>query len=403
MRHLRRIRRYVDWIVVRHFDQENVGLRMRFRATLLMGLAGLCACGAIHVSAAQDANSVDAPTAANEVAPPPVIVEPQPTSSNATPDGLPACATQPDVLGVARVIEVDAKGGTELGGSHGGRIDFLGPKEVVLTFDDGPMRSYTRQVLKALADECTLGTFFMVGRMAAADPEMVKEVAAAGHTIGSHTWSHKNLGANAMPAVKREVEMGISAINRAYGKPSAPFFRFPYLSDNKNSRAYVKSRDYAAFWIDVDSKDYLTRDPQAMHRRVMAGLAATGKGIILFHDIQPSTVRGLKGLLADMRAKGYKVVHVVAGSDGTSVAEYDALAEKVFSARAKSAADAPLKDRALVSTMASGDGLDDVEAPSTQSRDRTRRKPAKPVAQKPKKPASDGPEVLPWQLNTYTN
>jgi peptidoglycan-N-acetylglucosamine deacetylase len=113
------------------------------------------------------------------------------TAQSAPP--VAACATQDNVLGLSRVVEVDAADGPLFGRVHNGGYDFLHDGEVVLTFDDGPLRHYTRAVLKALDAHCTKATFFMVGRMAVADPEMVREVASHGHTIGAHTWSHAKL------------------------------------------------------------------------------------------------------------------------------------------------------------------------------------------------------------------
>ncbi|MGL4397752.1 MAG: polysaccharide deacetylase family protein, partial [Hyphomicrobium sp.] len=216
------------------------------------------------------------------------------TAANSEAGALPpidACAAKPDVLGLSRVVEVDTANGPVFGGSHKGN-NFLADGEVILTFDDGPMRAYTRQVLKALADHCTKATFFMVGRMAVADPAMVKEVAAAGHTVASHTWSHQNLKALGVAKGTKEFELGASAVSAALGTPSAPFFRFPYLNEGKHVADHLKERNTASFFIDVDSKDYLTRDPKKMHDKIMGQLMAQRKGIILMHDIQPSTAHG---------------------------------------------------------------------------------------------------------------
>jgi peptidoglycan-N-acetylglucosamine deacetylase len=103
------------------------------------------------------------------------------------------CEGGAQALGVGRIVEVDTSSGPRFGHQQYKDQEFLADGEVVLTFDDGPLRPYTRPVLKALDAECTKATFFMVGQMALADPEMAREVARRGHTIGSHTWSHKNL------------------------------------------------------------------------------------------------------------------------------------------------------------------------------------------------------------------
>src|SRR6476660_10293111 len=110
----------------------------------------------------------------------------------------------PNALGIARTVEVDTTGGPGFGFEQYKMHDFLVLKEVVLTFDDGPWPGNTPAVLAALAQHCVKATFFPVGKHALWHPEILKQVAAGGHTIGGHTWSHANLaGAKAAPAAKR--------------------------------------------------------------------------------------------------------------------------------------------------------------------------------------------------------
>lgn len=265
-----------------------------------------------------------------------------------------ACATDPKVLGLSRIVEIDTENGPQFGSTHKSN-DFLRDHEVVLTFDDGPLRPYTRAVLKALAAHCTKATFFMVGRMAAADPLMVKEVSAAGHTVGSHTWSHMNLSLISLFKSRQEFELGLSAVTKAHGSPIAPFFRFPYLRENRLAVAHARSRHIGMFGIDVDSKDYLTRDPKEVHQRVMSQLAVTKKGIILFHDIQPSTVRAIKGLLDDLHDKGFKVVHMVPKARAETIAVFDGAAAKAIAAKAAAAAQNPMANRSVLWTMGKSD------------------------------------------------
>src|SRR3954453_1539639 len=99
----------------------------------------------------------------------------------------------PDALGVSRTVEIDTTGGPGFGFEHFKQLDFLRDKEVVLTFDDGPWPTTTRTRLKTMGDECVKAVFFPIGKHATYYPEVLKQVAAAGHTIGSHTWSHANL------------------------------------------------------------------------------------------------------------------------------------------------------------------------------------------------------------------
>lgn len=262
--------------------------------------------------------------------------------------GVDACATRADMLGLSRVIEVDAARGPMFGPSPPGAFDILRDREVILTFDDGPLRPYTVQVLNALDAHCTKATFFMVGRMAVADPAMVKEVAKRGHTIGAHTWSHAKLQTAGLKEAKGEIELGFSAITKALGKPIAPFFRFPYLRMSDTAISYLKNRNVASFYIDVDSRDFDTRDGAIVEQRVLTQLGKRGKGILLFHDIQPSTAQALKGILDKLKARGYKVVHMVPKANATTLTEFDTLAARKLEKRRLAAAKQPLTTRSVV-------------------------------------------------------
>ena len=257
------------------------------------------------------------------------------------------CQVAPAMLGVSRVVEIDTSSGPRFGQQYR-NSDLLQDKEVVLTFDDGPMRPYTRPVLEALSAHCTKATFFMVGRMAVADPEMVREVAKRGHTIGTHTWSHRHLNTLTPSQAQGEIELGLSAVQHALGQPVAPFFRFPYLADSKSLLARLGARDIAVFSIDADSFDYRTPSPDTVHRTIISQLQSKGKGIILFHDIQPSTARGLKRLLDDLKVRGFKVVHLVPKSKATTLAEYNEAAVRELTRRSSIAASDPLARRSLV-------------------------------------------------------
>jgi peptidoglycan-N-acetylglucosamine deacetylase len=267
--------------------------------------------------------------------------------------GQEACTPRPNALGVSRVAEIDTNTGPRFGFQYKEQ-DILADGEVVLTFDDGPLRAYTKPVLEALAAHCTKATFFLVGRMAVADPEMVREYARQGHTIGIHTWSHVNLHSITPLRARTEIELGFSAVQQAMGKPVAPFFRFPYLADSKSMTTHLQERHVGIFSIDIDSKDYRTRDPGSVHRKVMSDLARAKKGIILFHDIQPSTARALPGLLADLKAKGYRIVHLQPKAEATTMSEFDTIAQRELDRRKATVASQPLATRAMTWPVATG-------------------------------------------------
>ncbi|QWG13447.1 polysaccharide deacetylase family protein [Bradyrhizobium sediminis] len=238
------------------------------------------------------------------------------------------CAN-PDALGVSRVVVVDTTGGPGFGFQQFKQLDFLTDKEVVLTFDDGPWPT-TPSVLKSLAEECTKATFFPVGKHSTYHPEILKQVAAAGHTVGSHTWSHAHLDSKKLTEqqVKEEVEKGFSAIKMALGAAPAPFFRFPGLQHTPASVDYLGSRNIAIFSCDVDSFDFRAKDPAQIVNTVMTKLEKQGKGIILMHDLQKHTAAALPTLLRRLKAGGYKVVQMKAKVQLETMAEYDAVLVK---------------------------------------------------------------------------
>jgi peptidoglycan/xylan/chitin deacetylase (PgdA/CDA1 family) len=246
-------------------------------------------------------------------------------------------------LGISRTVEVDTTGGPGFGTEHYKAYDFLQDKEVVLTFDDGPQKYSTEAVLKALADECVKATFFSIGKMALGYPEIIREVAKAGHTVGTHTWSHKAIGKlKTFDDGRAEIERGISAVHRAVGGPIAPFFRFPTLVDTPEAVAYLGKRNIAMFSADIDSVDYRRQSVDHLIKSVMQKLDKRGKGIILMHDIHKRTAKALPVILAQLKAKGYKIVHMTPKAPVVTLAEYDETIEKEAKGLPQVGAERPL-------------------------------------------------------------
>jgi peptidoglycan/xylan/chitin deacetylase (PgdA/CDA1 family) len=156
-------------------------------------------------------------------------------------------------------------------------------------------------------------------------PEILKQVAEQGHTIGSHTWSHQDLSKLTLDRAKDEIEMGASAVHIALGTaPAAPFFRFPALRHPPEAVAYLGQRNIGIFSTDMDSFDFKIRKPEQVVNSVMTKLDKAGKGIVLIHDFQPATPLALSELLKQLKAKGYKIVHMTPKATLTTLEAYDA-------------------------------------------------------------------------------
>jgi peptidoglycan/xylan/chitin deacetylase (PgdA/CDA1 family) len=221
-----------------------------------------------------------------------------------------ASCANPNALGVSRVIAVNPKVMPVVGGvDYGVRLP-LAPGEVVLTFDDGPNAATTPAILRALADQCTRATFFMVGRQARAHPQTARQVQAAGHTIGTHTQNHP-LGRLRGSRATYEIDAGIASVTAALGHAPAPFFRFPGLYRTREAENYLRQRDIMVWSVDVDSYDWKHNNTNVMLASSVSRLAARGGGILLMHDIKRRTAAVLPKLLAMLKARGLRVVHVV--------------------------------------------------------------------------------------------
>ncbi|MBJ3784091.1 polysaccharide deacetylase family protein [Devosia sp. MSA67] len=193
----------------------------------------------------------------------------------------------------------------------------LRPGEVILTFDDGPRPGKTPAILDTLDRYGVRATFLMLGSAAKAHPLLAQEVAQRGHTVGSHTYDHTDLGNLSRQAALNEIARGEAAVADALANEQlSPFFRFPYLSQTGYLRTTLLQGDMVVLDVDIDSKDYYKDSIEVITARTLDRLEARGSGIILFHDIHQRTVDMLPGFLAELDARGYSVVRLVPKSPG---------------------------------------------------------------------------------------
>jgi peptidoglycan/xylan/chitin deacetylase (PgdA/CDA1 family) len=224
------------------------------------------------------------------------------------------CPGHPDALGTSRTLVVDPREHPIIGTMQYAKTLPLEDHEVVLTFDDGPLPKYSYQILDILAAHCAKATFFLVGRQANANPEGVRKVRDAGHTIATHTQNHPgNMNRLPLDRAQKEIEDGIASVTAALGDGTtpAPFFRVPGLGRSDVIEDYTEAKGLQVWSADFPADDWRHVSSQRVYDLAIQRLEAKGKGILLLHDIQPRTVAALPRILNELKARGYRIVHVV--------------------------------------------------------------------------------------------
>jgi len=237
-----------------------------------------------------------------------------------------------DALGTSRVLRVDAATFPRVGLKSFPQTLPLGDHEVVLTFDDGPWSGTTPKVLAALAHECVLATFFLIGKPASEHPELVRRIAAQGHTVAHHTWSHPNIKHLKPDAAAAEIDKGIAAVEKALhgtatttpgiamATPSTPFFRYPYFEMTPATLDLLQKRGITVFGADLWASDWEPMKPAQQLKLLTERLQIARKGIILLHDPKAQTADMMPAFLRYLRDNHYRVVHLVPAAAATTAA-----------------------------------------------------------------------------------
>lgn len=242
---------------------------------------------------------------------------------------LPAAAApcpHADALGTSRIMEIDPAATPRVGLKSFPQTLQLADKEIVLTFDDGPLPALTTRLLDILAAECARATFFVVGQNAKMYPGLVRRIAAEGHTVGHHSWSHPNLATMSFDPALDNILHGVTATEAALKGTSAraaPFFRFPYFASTPKLLDALQARRIAVFGADFWASDWEPKTPEQIFRLVTERLAKARRGIVLFHDVQARTIAMMPAFLRHLRREGYRLVHVVP-PDSSTPAEHHA-------------------------------------------------------------------------------
>jgi peptidoglycan-N-acetylglucosamine deacetylase len=230
-------------------------------------------------------------------------------------------------LGTGRQLAVGAAGGLKIGFQSYPETLALGPREVVLTFDDGPVPGPTQMVLDALRAEGVKATFFAIGRNAAAHPELARRIVSEGHTLAHHSFSHPwTFRQRGEAAGKEDIERGFRAVEEAAygsygGTPRVPFFRYPGFADTAPLNDWLSGQGIGIFGCDLWASDWTPMSPSTQLSLMMRRLRRAGNGILLFHDMQPQTAAMLPAFLRHLREEGYSIPHLVPGYGPPALAQ----------------------------------------------------------------------------------
>ncbi|WP_413290078.1 polysaccharide deacetylase family protein [Bdellovibrio sp. HCB337] len=193
------------------------------------------------------------------------------------------------------------------------------PKELVLSFDDGPEPSLTPRILDILEMVQAKVMFFHVGPHVRQNPAIVKRAALDGHIMGSHSMTHRCLASNAICAkanngtpltfaeAEAEIRGGHQALQDVLGFVD-PFFRFPFGESDPALSAFLASRQVGQFYWNVDSGDWKAQDNKVLLQNVLAQIDKVQRGIVLFHDTQRRTLEILPHFLRAIYDRGYTLV-----------------------------------------------------------------------------------------------
>lgn len=177
---------------------------------------------------------------------------------------------------------------------------------IALTFDDGPDEQYTLQIAGLLQREHITATFFVIGHKAEKHPDIIKILHDQGHTIGNHSYSHRNIlpGLTASQ-LKADLQRCSEIIEKIIGK-KVHLFRPPFGVTTPRYGRVLKTLDMISVGWSLRSMDTITANPERLYTRVIKRLKP-GQ-VLLFHDTQKVTLQLLPGLIEYCRANEIKIV-----------------------------------------------------------------------------------------------
>lgn len=175
---------------------------------------------------------------------------------------------------------------------------------VAMTFDDGPHPRLTPVLLDMLKARGLRATFYLIGNRCVTWPDIVRRIAAEGHEIGNHSWSHPDLSRRSDGSAMDEIDRTSDAIFKITGRPPVTF-RPPYGAFTRRQRLMLyNARNLPTILWSVDPQDWRRPGASVVSRRILSG--SRPGAIILSHDIQSGTVNAMPETLDGLTRRGLK-------------------------------------------------------------------------------------------------
>jgi peptidoglycan/xylan/chitin deacetylase (PgdA/CDA1 family) len=225
---------------------------------------------------------------------------------------------------VAPVVEIDTHPLADGSAARFGALQYprtpLKPGDIALTIDDGPDAASHDEVLAILDRHCIKADFFFVGRYVDLRPDLVRETAARGHVVATHSYSHpNNLRRLGQAGEARQIRGGFASVEAALASAPpqdrlrlAPFFRFPGLNGSGWMLSWLGARDVAVFSSDFGDDDWRRGISSAeIERRALKWAGQSGGGVLIFHETRPNAVAVLSELIDQLERRGYRFVLLV--------------------------------------------------------------------------------------------
>ncbi|HMR81906.1 MAG TPA: polysaccharide deacetylase family protein [Niabella sp.] len=182
----------------------------------------------------------------------------------------------------------------------------INEKKIAVTFDDGPLKQYTPQILHLLKTYDIKATFFCIGKNAAANTELLRLAHQQGHTIGSHSYTH-GYGFDLMSSknMHKDLEQMHQLVKEVLGI-EMKWFRPPYGVTTPNLKKAVEAMNYTAIGWNVRSMDTMAKNETALLKKLQRALKPGS--IFLFHDTAAITVSMLSRFIEQVQQAGYEIV-----------------------------------------------------------------------------------------------